>query len=297
MTSTEVPIPTYAQYPHYAQTVASFRSIDRRLLNEMVVTGTDNIPGQFIGFSNHHSPRGLIWADIVNTAIAYDIAQEQAEVPVEERKVIRFVGKSTLFNPNLSMADLLAKRLGSAAPKAGEIATKAALGAVKHITGMELDKLDFAHILGDGLAALALDRPRDTKDGSAPDTEKIKAIYRTAQHNSLHLFAEGTVSHPSDGQLLPFEEGSFRIAKASKQPLLPISLVYGNTGPSGVVGQDLLVSYDAPFEIDRSVRDFEIIQKEMQKKLHADYERFREIFGYKPGQQPKSRVLKKIILN
>lgn len=299
---------TYADYPHYAQTVGSFINLNRFLGKDQTVINTHNVPPDFISLANHHSPRGLIWEDITTAAIAYDEAQRIAGIAEPERRVLRILGKSTLFNSDFKVDKLVAEQLrirhlGFLGPKLGKIAYSRTLKATHAITGLQMETLDFDYILDTGLAAIPIDRDRDLSTGEEFNRGRLRRAYQVAEQDNMHIFPEGDVTHPEAGQLSGFERGALNLALKAKKPLLPVAFVYGNTSPLGILGQDLLVDYGEPFELKSTKADLkkpetiDQIRARLQQHVNRARKNFESIYGYSPGEQPKTRVLKNIIFS
>lgn len=133
-----------------------------------------------------------------------------------------------------------------------------------YIAKKEIEKVPLLNIWMRNLHCLFLDR-KDIKAGMQTILEAIDLIKRGI---SVCIFPEGTRSK-TEGELLPFNEGSFKIASKSGCPIVPMTIVnsagvFENQFPF-IKKAHVIIEYGAPVLIQD-------LPKEQQKRPGAYFQ-------------------------
>ena len=133
-----------------------------------------------------------------------------------------------------------------------------------YIAKKEIEKVPFLNIWMRNLHCLFLDR-KDIKAGMQTILQAIELI---KDGKSVCIFPEGTRSK-TEGELLPFNEGSFKIASKAGCPIVPITIVNSaaileNQFPF-IKKAHVIIEYGKPV----SIKD---LPKEHQKHLGAYFQ-------------------------
>ena len=135
-----------------------------------------------------------------------------------------------------------------------------------YISKKEIEKVPLLNVWMRNLHCLFLDR----KDIKAGMQTILQAIDLIKNGKSICIFPEGTRSK-TEGELLPFNEGSFKIASKTGCPIVPITIVnsaaiFENQFPY-IKKAHVIIEYGKPV----SIKD---LPKEQQKHLGAYFQDF-----------------------
>lgn len=131
---------------------------------------------------------------------------------------------------------------------------------VGYVAKKEMNKVPFLNLWMRNISCLFLDRD-NIKEGLKTI---LKGVEQLKSGTSVFIFPEGTRS--KDGKMLPFKEGSMKMAEKSKSPIIPVALtgtaaIFENQFPRIKRGT-VTIEFEKPIIIDD-------LEKEDKKFLGA----------------------------